>query len=131
MKTRIMFLLLFTASLFASNALMAQADDSRVTVLTADNFHSSIKKGVILVDFYADWCRPCKMLAPILEEIAFENSKISIAKLNVDHAKDISTEYSVRGIPCLIIFKNGVEVDRIVGLQSKEEILTTLNKHFD
>jgi thioredoxin 1 len=129
MKTKIIFLLLFTASLIAPNALKAQTDDSRVTILTADDFHSSIKKGVILVDFYADWCRPCKMQGPILEEIAFENSNMKIAKLNVDYAKDISAEYGIRGIPCLIIYKDGVEMERLVGLQSKEDIVATVKKH--
>lgn len=129
MKTRLMFLLLFIPALFAGSTLLAQTDDSRVNVLTQENFKSSIKSGVHLVDFYADWCRPCKMLAPILEEIAFENEKFNISKLDVDKAKEISAEYSIRSIPCLIIFKDGVEVERIIGLQAKEKIVEKMNTH--
>jgi thioredoxin 1 len=129
MKIKLPFLVLAFTLLLAGFTAKSQ-DDSRIKVLTSTSFHKDIKKGIVVVDFYADWCRPCKMLAPTLEEIAFEEEgKYIIAKLDVDKAPEISSEYGIRGIPCLIVFKDGVEVDRIVGLQAKESIVATVNKH--
>ena len=81
------------------------------------------------MDFYADWCGPCKMMSPIIDKIAEENSEnVKICKLNVDEAQDIAMEYNVMSIPTLIIFKTGNVVDTMVGLQSKEDILENLRK---
>lgn len=129
MRTKLPFLLLVFTLVLTSFTVKSQ-DDSRIKVLTSSSFHKDIKKGIVVVDFYADWCRPCRMLAPTLEEIAFEQEgKYIIAKLDVDKAPEISSEYGIRGIPCLIVFKDGLEVDRIVGLQAKESIVATVDKH--
>jgi len=78
----------------------------------------------VLVDFWAAWCGPCRMLAPIVEEIAEENNgKAEFAKVNVDEEMELSTAYSVQTIPTLILFRNGQEAGRLVGLRSKEDIL--------
>ncbi|HXK80935.1 MAG TPA: thioredoxin [Bacteroidales bacterium] len=125
---RSLFLLALSIFILGLNTL-AQ-DDSRIKVISGNSFNTDIKKGVVVVDFYADWCRPCKMLTPLLEKIAFEEEgKFTIAKLDVDKYPEISSEYGIRGIPCLIVFKDGVEVDRIVGLQTKENIIAIVNKH--
>lgn len=81
-----------------------------------------------LVDFYADWCGPCKMLSPIVEEIAEENTDIFIGKVNVDESPSLAEKYKVFSIPTLIVFKSGKEIARMVGLRSKEAILAELRK---
>ena len=81
----------------------------------------------VLVDFWAEWCTPCKMVAPILQEIADEQAgKIKIVKLNVDDAPDVAMKYQVMSIPTLIVFKDGVEVNRLVGARGKAQLLESL-----
>ena len=83
----------------------------------------------ILVDFWADWCGPCKMIAPVLEEIASEQEEhIQIAKLNVDEAADIARRFEVMSIPTLIVFNDGVPTKRIVGAKSKDALLEDLSE---
>ncbi len=122
---------LVLALLTGSLQLMAQkTDDSRVKVLTESTFAKEIKSGIVIVDFYADWCRPCVAMAPILEQAAFETEgKLSFAKINVDNAKNLSAQYNVNGIPCLIVFDKGKEVDRIVGYHQKDALMQKLQKY--
>ena len=81
----------------------------------------------VLVDFYADWCGPCKMLAPVVEEIAAASDAYEVVKLNVDDAPDLAARYGVMSIPTLIVFKGGKEVKRVVGVQSKAALLSLLD----
>lgn len=83
---------------------------------------------VVMVDFWATWCGPCRMLAPTVEEIASEyEGKVVVAKCNVDDCPDFAMDYRIMSIPTLIFFKNGVAVDKTVGLVPKETIVTKLN----
>lgn len=84
-----------------------------------NNFYENIKNGTVLVDFYADWCGPCRMLAPILEGLSDD---INIVKINVDTAPTIAQQFGIMSIPTLIVFKDGNEVNKKIGLCSKEEI---------
>ncbi len=93
--------------------------------LNKENFKNFIDKDYVLVDFYADWCGPCKMLSPILEEI----TNIEVAKLDVTAEEQIAKEYSVMTIPTLILFKKGQETDRNIGFASLEEINTWIEKN--
>lgn len=99
-----------------------------VTKLTNDTFEKeALAAGKpVLVDFYADWCGPCKMLAPVVEEIANESEQYRVCKLNVDDAPDIAARYGVMSIPTLIVFKDGQAAGRTVGVQSKQTILNML-----
>ena len=82
-----------------------------------------------LVDFYADWCGPCRMLAPTIKKLANEYSgKAIVAKVNVDKLGELSGKYKISGIPCVILFKNGKEVDRIVGLRPEKDYTDALDK---
>ncbi len=84
----------------------------------------------VLVDFWAPWCGPCKMLAPVVEKIAGTmGDRVTFVKLNTDEAPSLSGEYQVSGIPCLILFKGGKAVDRIVGFVNESTITSMLNKH--
>ncbi len=101
-----------------------------VIKLDNENFKSEVIESnkVVLVDFYADWCGPCKMMSPIIDEIANEiGDKVKVCKLNVDDAQDIAIQYNVMSIPTLIIFKNGQVNNTFVGLRDKEEIINALN----
>lgn len=97
--------------------------------LSSENFKEEVlnSEKPVLVDFYADWCGPCKMMAPIVEELARElDGKAKVGKINVDENSDIAVEYNVMSIPTLIIFKNVKEEKRLVGLRDKEELLNLL-----
>ncbi|MBQ8183837.1 MAG: thioredoxin [Clostridia bacterium] len=96
--------------------------------LNNENFADEILngKGIALVDFYADWCGPCQMVAPIVAEIANERADITVGKINVDEAGEIAMKYDVMSIPTLIVFKDGKEQSRIVGYRPKNAILAEL-----
>ena len=91
-----------------------------------NNFENEISAGTTLVDFYADWCGPCKMVSPIIEEIANERTDITVLKVNVDENNALAAKHGVFSIPTLITFKDGNEKTRVVGYTSKEKLLSML-----
>ncbi len=94
-----------------------------IKVLNDDNFDKEIGKGVVLVDFYADWCGPCRMLTPIIEELAKEmNGKATVVKVDTDQSVGVATKFEVTSIPTLILFKNGEPVKRVVGLKDLDSL---------
>ena len=94
------------------------------TKVTEHNFENFINDNdTVLIDFFADWCGPCKALGPVLEEISDENPKLMIGKINVDDEMELASQFKVRSIPTMIIFKGGKEIERMVGFLPKEEIL--------
>ncbi|MCR5701061.1 MAG: thioredoxin [Lachnospiraceae bacterium] len=97
-------------------------------VLTQDNFSKEVLESdkPVLVDFWASWCGPCKMLSPVVDQVASESDAFKVCKLNVDDVSDIAVEYKVMSIPTLIVFKDGKEAKRSVGVVSKEDILAML-----
>ncbi len=102
---------------------------SAIKELSDANFQAQVKNGVMLVDFWAAWCMPCKMMAPVLNETAEElGSTAKIGKLDVDSNRAASAKYGVRSIPTLILFKNGKEVNRFVGVKTKDFLLKEIKK---
>ena len=99
-----------------------------VVTATQDNFEAEVLSSdkTVLVDFWASWCGPCKMLSPVVGQIAEERTDIKVCKLNVDEQQDIAVKYKVMSIPTLIVFKDGAEAARSVGVKPKEEILALL-----
>ena len=97
--------------------------------ITSKNFEEEVLKaeGPVIIDFYADWCGPCKMMSPIIDNIAEETNSAKVGKINVDEAQDIASMYNVMSIPTIIIFKDGKPYKKFVGVTSKENILNELN----
>lgn len=99
--------------------------------LTDTDFDNTIEKGVTLVDFYADWCGPCRMIAPIMEELADEYAgKAVIAKVDVDNSQNTASKYNVTSIPTVIMFVDGQEVKRVVGVRDKATFRALLDAAF-
>lgn len=102
-----------------------------IAQLTTDTFEDSITGDVpVLVDFWAEWCAPCRAVAPILEEIARENeTRLRVVKLNVDDNPDVAMKLQVRSIPTLILFAKGEELARVIGARAKEQLLREIEPH--
>lgn len=97
---------------------------------TDQTFAAETSTGVTLVDFWAPWCGPCRMIAPVLEEIDQEmGDKVKIVKVNVDENPETAGKFGVMSIPTLLVFKNGEAVDKTIGYQPKEALVSLLNKH--
>jgi thioredoxin 1 len=96
--------------------------------LTADNFEATLAEGVALVDFWAPWCGPCRMIAPVIEELAEDyDGKAKICKVNTDEEQEIAVKFGIRSIPTVMFFKDGELVDQMVGAASKDAFAQKLN----
>ena len=104
-------------------------DSLKIKTLNEHNFDHQIKRGVILIEFWAPWCLPCKMIDPVLNVLAEEvTDNVSIGKLNIDQQQSVSLRYGVRKIPTILLFKNGEEVKRFSGFQTKDFLLKEISK---
>lgn len=96
-------------------------------IINSSNFNEITSKGTVLVDFFANWCGPCKMLAPVLEETAQEMKNVTFVKVDVDQEPGLAGKYGIQAIPHMVIFKDGKAVDSITGFVSKDVIIEKLN----
>lgn len=104
-------------------------DHKNVITLTDKNFQQQTKNRVVLIDFWASWCAPCRMMAPVLNDVASElTGNAHVGKVNIEQYQSLAQRYKVRSIPTLILFKNGVEVNRFVGIKTKEFLLKEIGK---
>lgn len=116
-------------SIIRFNKMPVVDNSPGIIELDDSNFKTHIKSGIIVVDFWAEWCMPCKMMTSVLNAVADETlGKATICKVNIDYAKRTAATFKVRSIPTLIIFKNGAEGQRIVGVKTKEFIIGQINQ---
>lgn len=92
-------------------------------VLDDNNFEEETKEGVVLVDFYADWCGPCKMIAPIIEELSKDLTDVKVVKVDVDSSPQTAMKFGIRSIPTIGLMKDGKEINRMIGMVSKPQLL--------
>lgn len=109
------------------------SDTQLISQVTQNTFQSEVMQSadVVIVDFWAPWCGPCRSLAPTLESIAqeYQSKGVKIVKINVDENQEIAVQFKIKGIPSLLFFHQGHQVDQLVGNQSKETIVKTIQKH--
>jgi thioredoxin 1 len=108
------------------------ANSKNVYEATDSNFPTDVAAaaGLTMIDFWAEWCGPCRMLGPTIEEVADEYAgKVKVFKMNVDNNQETPAKFHIRGIPTVIFFKNGQPVDQLVGNQPKDVIIQTIQKH--
>jgi thioredoxin 1 len=105
------------------------ADNDNILTLTDKNFSHQTKNKLVLVDFWASWCAPCRIMAPVLNEVADELTGNShVGKVNIEEYQSLAQKFQVRNIPTLILLRNGIEVNRFVGIKNKEFLLQQINK---
>jgi thioredoxin 1 len=105
------------------------ADHAKVLTLTEQNFQQQTKNKVVLIDFWASWCAPCRMMAPVLNDVATElKGNSHVGKVDVQQYQSLANQFKVRSIPTLILLKNGTEINRFVGIKSKEFLLKEMAK---
>lgn len=130
-----LLVLLFLAGyIFLSYRKMKNVPDvvksDKIIDLTDKNFNHQIKNKISLVDFWASWCVPCKMMSPVLNELAEEaGPDVQVCKVNVEEYQSLASKYSIRGIPTMLLFRNGKEINRFVGVKSKDFLLQEINKY--
>lgn len=103
---------------------------AKVEIANKDNFKELVldSSGPVLLDFYANWCGHCQKLLPLLDQVAVDmDGKVTVMKLNVDENRDFAQKYEVKGLPTMILFKDGVEIDRLIGFMPKEKIIDKVN----
>ncbi len=95
-----------------------------VHILKSEEFQKEVtgNSGIIIIDYFADWCQPCKMLAPVLEKVSEQMKNVKFFKINVDDSQELAQQQGILGIPCIVIYNNGEEAERIVGFQGEDQL---------
>ncbi len=97
--------------------------------ITDSTYVQEISKGLVLVDFWAEWCGPCKMLAPIMEELSNEMNEVKFTKINIDENQEMATQLNITAIPTMVLYKDGVIVDRVTSMMPKAQLNNFIQKH--
>lgn len=121
-------IILISVNLQANPSTSGENSDNKIVTLSPKTYEKETASGVVLVDYWASWCGPCRKLEPILKEIAKETD-IKIGKINVDQHKDFVIKRNITSVPTMIVYKDGKEVERLIGFYSKNQLLKILGKH--
>jgi thioredoxin 1 len=122
------FIALFIAARAKLRNIPVVADHEKIITLTDKNFQHQTKNRVMLVDFWANWCAPCRMMAPVLNDVAADlKGNLHIGKVNIEDYQALAQKYQIRSIPTMILFKNGREYERFTGIKSKEFLINHIN----
>ena len=121
------FVILFFRARARMKNIPMVTDHEKILTLTDKNFQHQTKNRVVLVDFWAAWCAPCRMMAPVLNETASElKGNSHVGKVDIEQYQELARKYKVRSIPTLVLFKNGVEINRFVGVKSKAFLINQI-----
>jgi len=130
MKKITILIILFASLLIGLSSCNSGSSDKNIITLTTDNFTDETGKGIVMVDFWATWCMPCKAMAPVIEEIAGQTiGKIKVGKVDIDKNGPLTNKFGIQSIPTVLIFKDGVLVETFVGVQSKAALVNALSKY--
>ncbi len=125
----VVLIVLIAYGFFKAKSQINKPVSAKVKILNDANFQTTISQGISLVDCWAEWCQPCKIMNPVISDLADEiGDTVNICKLNVDHNNSTAARYGIRSIPTILIFKDGVEVNRLVGVKPKGFLLAELKK---
>jgi len=125
----LLFIVLLVYNYKKMNNMQELKTSNKIKILNNKNFKMQIRKGIVMVDFWASWCAPCKMMTPILNEIAEKESKrVQVAKVNVEYNQHLAKKFKVKNIPTLIIFQDGKEIKRIMGYKTKKVLMKEIDK---
>ena len=130
MKKTTVFIILFAALTIGLFSCKSGSSDKNITTLTTNNFADETGKGVVMVDFWATWCMPCKAMAPVIDEIAAQTiGKVKVGKVDIDQNGPLANQFGIQSIPTVLIFRDGVLVETFVGVQSKAALVNALSKY--
>ena len=128
MTKRSIFTILLASALFTM--ISCKSGEKNIITLTSDNFADQTSKGVVMVDFWATWCMPCKAMAPVIEEIAGQTvGKVTVGKVDIDKNGQLANRFGIESIPTVLIFKDGKLMETFVGVQSKAALVNALSKY--
>jgi len=130
MKKATILTILFASLVTGFWSCKSASSEKNIITFTTDNFAAETKKGVVMVDFWATWCMPCKAMAPVIEEIAGQTiGKVKVGKVDIDKNGPIANQFGIQSIPTVLIFKDGLLVETFVGVQSKAALVNALSKY--
>jgi thioredoxin 1 len=121
---------LFVSVILSMTACKSGSSDKNIVTLTTSNFADETAKGVVMVDFWATWCMPCKAMSPVIEEIAGQTvGKVKVGKVDIDQNGPLANRFGIQSIPSVLIFKDGQLMETFVGVQSKAALVNALSKY--
>lgn len=125
-----LFTILIVSVILSLISCKSVSSDKNITTLTTANFVGETAKGIVMVDFWATWCVPCRAMAPVIEEIASQTKgKVKVGKVDIDANGPLANQFGIQAIPTVIIFKDGQAVETLIGVQSKAALVNALSKY--